>query len=48
MRGIDYEQTMGMSYLEKLAETYTRFFHGYNNSALLIVNAEQIDWVHNS
>ena len=47
VRGIDYEQTMGTSYLEKLAETYTRFFHGYNNSALLIVNAEQIDWVHN-
>jgi deoxyadenosine/deoxycytidine kinase len=47
MRGIDFEQTMGVSYLENLAEAYTRFFYSYNNSALLIVNAGQIDWVHN-
>jgi len=47
MRGIDYEQSMGANYLHKLAEAYTRFFYSYNRSALLIVNAAQIDWVHN-
>lgn len=46
-RGIGYEQSMGPSYLRRLAETYTRFFHNYNSSALLIVNARHIDWVHN-
>ena len=47
VRGIDYEQSMGANYLHKLAEAYTRFFYSYNRSALLIVNAAQIDWVHN-
>jgi len=47
MRGIDFEQAMGANYLQQLAEAYTRFFYSYNNSALLIVNAGQIDWVHN-
>ena len=46
-RGIRYEQTMGGEYLQRLAESYTRFFHAYNSSPLLIVNAGQIDWVHN-
>ena len=46
-RGIDYELSMGANYLHKLAEAYTRFFYSYNRSALLIVNAAQIDWVHN-
>ena len=38
---------MGPEYLQRLAETYTRFFHNYNDSPLLIVNAGYIDWVHN-
>ncbi|HEY5733439.1 MAG TPA: deoxynucleoside kinase [Gammaproteobacteria bacterium] len=46
-RGIGFEQSMGPTYLGRLAEAYTRFFHGYNQSALLIVNARHIDWVHN-
>jgi len=46
-RGISFEQSMGQNYLQQLAEAYTRFFYDYANSALLIVNAGHIDWVHN-
>jgi len=46
-RGIAFEQAMGADYLRRLTETYTRFFHSYSSSALLIVNADTIDWVHN-
>jgi deoxyguanosine kinase len=46
-RGIGYEQSMTPAYLRRLAEAYTRYFHDYNSSALLIVNARHIDWVHN-
>lgn len=42
-RGIDYEQFIEPNYLEKVAEAYTRFFHNYNASPLLIVNAKQIN-----
>ncbi len=31
------------SYLERLAEAYSRFFHTYDDGPLLIVNASQID-----
>ncbi len=46
-RGIDYEQRIGRRYLEKLAESYARFFHDYDDSPLLIVNAAAIDPVSN-
>jgi len=46
-RGIGFEQSMGPGYLHQLAEAYTRLFHNYSSSALLIVNADEIDWVHN-
>lgn len=46
-RGIGYEQQMGRRYLERLAEAYARFFHGYQASPLLIVNAAVLDPVHN-
>ena len=46
-RGIDYERMLDRSYLERLADTYARFFHSYNAGPLLIVNASDIDPVHN-
>jgi deoxyadenosine/deoxycytidine kinase len=46
-RGIRYEQTIGNNYLNKLVEAYSRFFHDYQESPLLIVNATQIDLVNN-
>jgi deoxyguanosine kinase len=46
-RGIRYEQDMDRDYLEKLQEAYARFFHAYDASPLLIVNAAQADFVSN-
>jgi deoxyguanosine kinase len=46
-RGIRYEQHIEREYLEKLQEAYARFFHGYDASPLLIVNAAQADFVSN-
>jgi len=46
-RGIHAEQTIDLEYLETLNDAYTRFFHFYDDSPLLIVNASEIDWVNN-
>lgn len=46
-RGIDYEQAIKRRYLERLADAYSRFFHQYDESPLLIVNAATIDPVSN-
>jgi len=45
-RGIDYELLIDRSYLERLTEAYARFFHSYDDSPLLIVNAANIDPIH--
>lgn len=46
-RGIHYEQRITRRYLERLTEAYARFFHGYVQGPLLIVNAAVLDPVHN-
>lgn len=46
-RGINAEQTIDSDYLKTLNDAYTRFFHFYDESPLLIVNASEIDWVNN-
>ncbi len=46
-RGIDYEKQIERSYLERLNEAYARFFHEYEASPLLIVNAASIDPINN-
>ena len=38
-RGIGYEQQIRDDYLARLSESYTRFFHDYDESALLTVNS---------
>ncbi len=45
-RGVGFERAIDRRYLERLAEAYARFFHGYSDGPLLIVNAAQIDLVH--
>jgi deoxyadenosine/deoxycytidine kinase len=47
-RGIDYEQQIERSYLERLNEAYARFFHEFEAAPLLIVNAAAIDPVNNA
>lgn len=44
-RGIRYEQHIERPYLEKLTQAYAKFFHEYDSSPLLIVNAAQVDFV---
>lgn len=46
-RAIKAEQTIDTEYINTINEAYTRFFHFYNQSPLLIVNADEIDWVEN-
>ena len=46
-RGISYEQEIKRRYLERLADAYSQYFHQYNESPLLIVNAATIDPVNN-
>ena len=46
-RGIQYEQTIKRRYLERLADGYAQFFHQYDESPLLIVNAATIDPISN-
>jgi len=47
-RGIRYEKHIEPAYLEKLIDAYTRYFHQYSASPLLIVNAAAIDPVSDS
>ena len=42
-RNLPYDRFVERSYLEKLTEAYSRFFHNYDDGPLLIVNASQID-----
>jgi len=47
-RGIPYEKYIDAAYLERLGEAYTRYFHQYVASPLLIVNTAEIDPANNS
>jgi deoxyadenosine/deoxycytidine kinase len=46
-RAIRYEQDIKRRYLERLTDVYSQYFHQYNESPLLIVNAATIDPVNN-
>jgi deoxyadenosine/deoxycytidine kinase len=46
-RGIAYEQQIRDDYLTRLSESYTRFFHEYDDSALLTINTQSVDLVNN-
>ncbi|MEM7357910.1 MAG: deoxynucleoside kinase [Pseudomonadota bacterium] len=46
-RKVKYEMGMDLSYLQKLSDAYTAYFHRYSESALLIVNAAEINPVDN-
>jgi deoxyadenosine/deoxycytidine kinase len=46
-RGRPFEQMIDRGYLERVAAAYASFFHTYDDAPLLIVNASQIDPVHN-
>ena len=46
-RGISYELDIKSDYLHRLSDAYTAFFHRYNQTPLLIVNAADINFVEN-
>lgn len=46
-RGLAFERAIERRYLERLTDAYARFFHAYNEGPLLIVNASDIDPIHN-
>jgi len=46
-RGIAFEQQIERSYLTRLNEAYSRFFHEYEEAPLLIVNAASMDPIGN-
>jgi len=46
-RGIPYEKMIDRAYMEKLTDAYARYFHSYDETPLLIVNASSIDPVRN-
>ena len=47
-RGLDYERKIDRGYLEKVADTYARYFYDYDETPLLIVNASTIDPISNN
>jgi len=47
-RRIKYEQGIDASYLQRLSDAYTAFFHRYNDTPLLIVNAAKINPIDNA
>lgn len=47
MRGREYENSIRLDYLKKLNERYEEWIHGYDKGKLLIVNADNIDFVKN-
>ena len=45
-RGMPQERLIESSYLQRVVDAYTRFFHHYDAAPLLIVNAAEIDLAH--
>ena len=46
-RGNPMEHDIGEDYLRRLSEAYTRYFHGYDDSPMLIVNSERLNFADN-
>lgn len=46
-RANSWEKLIEAAYLQRLCDAYTEFFYHYNTAPLLIVNAAEIDPIHN-
>jgi deoxyadenosine/deoxycytidine kinase len=46
-RGRDFERSISPDYLERLSEAYSYYFFHYRETPLLVVNTDDIDFVHN-
>jgi deoxyadenosine/deoxycytidine kinase len=47
-RGREYEGTISLDYLKKLNERYEHFINSYTEGKLLIINVDQVDFIHKS
>ncbi len=47
LRGRNYEKSISNRYLERLGESYARFFYDYHDSPLLIINSSEINFAEN-
>ena len=47
-RGIQSESSISDNYLERICESYSRFFHQYESTPLLMVNAEKLNPIERS
>jgi deoxyadenosine/deoxycytidine kinase len=45
-RGRAYEKAISPSYLQELSEAYSHYFYRYDETPLLVVNTNEIDFVH--
>ncbi len=43
-RGVEYERSMDAAYLQRLANSYSEFFHRYDAAPLLIVNTTNLNF----
>lgn len=43
-RGVDFERSMDAGYLQRLANSYSEFFHRYDAAPLLIVNTSNLNF----
>jgi len=46
-RGVEFERGMDAGYLQRLANSYSEFFHRYEAAPLLIVNTSHLNFVEN-
>lgn len=44
-RGIDYERNISAEYLQRLADSYTRYFYNYDAAPVFTVNCEHLNFV---
>jgi len=47
LRGRDFEKNMSPDYIDALNQVYNEYFFRYLESPLLIINTNDIDFVHN-
>jgi deoxyguanosine kinase len=47
-RGRDYEKSISPAYLQELSDAYSHYFYRYDETPLLVVNTNGIDFVHNA
>ncbi|BAN36027.1 deoxynucleoside kinase [Sulfuricella denitrificans skB26] len=47
-RGVEYESTVSVEYLTRVADSYSEYFYHYEASPLLIINSENLNYVDQS